>query len=71
MKKHSVLILVLLIIVAGIIAVISKRNRQVVNNQALIKITMAVPKSLPYPKPEVIARDKGFFKEEGLDVNLV
>lgn len=69
MRKYLIIVLILLLFV-GIFAYfqMSQRNN---HKETLIRITMAVPKSLPYPKPEVIARDKGFFREEGLEVNLV
>lgn len=69
MRKYLITILILLLL-AGIFTYfkMSQRNNR---EEMLARITMAVPKSLPYPKPEVIARDKGFFRKEGLEVNLV
>ncbi len=69
--KKNLIIFVIILIVAGTFVVSQIWQRESSSEKPLTKITMAVPKSLPYPKPEVIARDKGFFKEEGLDVNLV
>src|SRR3989344_1337486 len=70
MKKNSIIFIIILVIV-GIFVISQIWQQKSSSEKSLTKITMAVPKSLPYPKPEVIARDKGFFKEEGLDVNLV
>ncbi len=69
MRKYLITILILLLL-AGIFTYfqMSQRNNR---EEMLTRITMSVPRFLPYPKPEVIARDKGFFKEEGLEVNLV
>lgn len=71
MNKKVVLI-VSLVVLAVIAGVFYKSNLFSKKNEAEnIKLTISVPKSLPYPKPERVALNKGYFKDEGLDVQIV
>jgi len=70
--KNKTLILVVTVFIIGVIVVYTSSKKQDNNKQtALIKLTYAENKVLPFPHPAVIAQNKGFFKEEGLEINVV
>lgn len=74
-NKIVVAIILFLIVAAGVIFwVVNKSNVEKVNNKPevkLQKITIAEFGEVFLYAPLYIAQDKGFFKEEGLDVTIV
>lgn len=69
MKKIIIALLACVIVIISFIALFSKKNDKVDNTLKKIKVA-EVTHSIFYA-PQYLAISKGFFKEEGLEIELV
>lgn len=70
--KNKTLSLIVLVFIVGVIVVYARLKKQDSNKQPeLIALTFAENKIQPFPKVIVIAQQKGFFRDQGLEVKTV
>ena len=67
MKKYIIIFMALLIIMIGSLIIVNKKKED--NN--LTKIRVAEVTHSPFYAPFYVAIEKGYFKEEGLDIDLI
>ncbi len=70
--KNKILLLATLVIIVSVIIFYARPKKQDGNKQsALIQLIFAENKIQPFPKVIAIAQQKGFFKDQGLEVKTV